>query len=144
MPFQGHWAGSRKLLDILSEKELNSTKCGQIISENIQHSLTCLKNNHAGGGVYFLNRRLHIIFSVRASWIVCTYISCRSHSPSVGGSQECSATFHSLICWSHDLRLYFLNLFGVLGWTPGIRWHLFRYQTWKIYQCFIHSYITKL
>lgn len=121
MPFQGHWASLlpptrfRKLLDILIEKELNSTKCGQITSESIQHSLTCLKKNYAGSNVYFLNMRLHIIISVKASCTFCTYISCRSHPPSVGGSQECSATFHSLICWSHDLRLYFLNLFGVLG-----------------------------
>lgn len=40
---------------------------------------------------------------------------------SLGGSQVCSFTFHSLICWSHERRLYFLNLFGVLGWIPGWR-----------------------
>lgn len=67
MPFQGHWARTRKLLDILIEKELNTTKCGEIIRENIQHSLTCLKKNYAGGGVYFLNMRLHMVISVTAS-----------------------------------------------------------------------------
>lgn len=40
---------------------------------------------------------------------------------STGGSQACSLTFHSLICWSHERRLYFLNLLGVFGWTPGWR-----------------------
>lgn len=39
----------------------------------------------------------------------------------VGGSQACSLTFHSLICWSQERRLYFLNLLGVFGWTPGWR-----------------------
>lgn len=34
---------SRKLLHILTEKEPNSTNCGQITNENIQQSLTCLK-----------------------------------------------------------------------------------------------------
>lgn len=34
---------SRKLLHILTEKELNSTNCGQITNENTEQSLTCLK-----------------------------------------------------------------------------------------------------
>lgn len=135
MPLQGHWVSlvpptrSRKLQDILTTKELNSTTCGQVTSENIQQSLTYLKKGYAGlgGGLFVLNMRFYIFISIKVSWILYTYISCRSHPSSVGGSHECNATFHSLICWSHDLRLYFLNLFGVLGWTPGIRWHLFRY-----------------
>lgn len=44
-----------------------------------------------------------------------THTGCRSQVSSAGGSQACSAIFHSLICWSQDLRLYFLNLLGVLG-----------------------------
>lgn len=52
-----------------------------------------------------------------------SYMSLRSFSwPSwVGGSQAWSLTFHSLICWSQERRLYFLNLLGVFGWMPGWR-----------------------
>lgn len=52
-----------------------------------------------------------------------SYILLRTLSwhSSAGGSQACSLTFHSLICWSHERRLYFLNLLGVFGWTPGWR-----------------------
>lgn len=48
-----------------------------------------------------------------------TYTACRSLSSSAGGSQAWSLTFHSFICWSQERRLYFLNLLGVRGWTPG-------------------------
>lgn len=48
-----------------------------------------------------------------------TYKGCSSSPSSVGASHACRAIRQILICWSHDLRLYFLNLLGVRGWTPG-------------------------
>lgn len=54
MPLQGHWVRlvpstrSRKLLDILTEKELNSINCRQVTNENIQQSQTFLTKDYAG------------------------------------------------------------------------------------------------
>lgn len=59
----------------------------------------------------------------RAECVRVSYTTSRvlSWPSSAGGSQACSLTFHSLICWSQERRLYFLNLLGVFGWTPGWR-----------------------
>lgn len=61
--------------------------------------------------------------SLLHSHMVFAHVSFRTLSlrSSAGGSHACSLTFHSLICWSHERRLYFLNLLGVFGWTPGRR-----------------------
>lgn len=77
MPLQGHWVSpvpptrSRKLQDILTTKELNSTTCGQVTNENIQQSLTYLKKGYAGlrggGGLFVLNMRFYIFISIKVS-----------------------------------------------------------------------------
>ena len=86
----------------------------------------CLCEGHRGRHFFsesqctYDSRHMHVSCDTHTP-VCVSYMACRSLPSCAGGSHACSLTFQSLICWSQERRLYFLNLFGVRGWMPGWR-----------------------
>lgn len=131
-----------------SSMSITSSRSNSSLEEQRTNPTWTWHTHNVGSIFFFTVARIFQLADPLEIYFSFTYMlsSTLSWPSSVGGSHACNLTFHSLICWSHERRLYFLNLLGVFGWTPGWRMCLEKKGKtgWEFYSCTVNVCILQL